>query len=43
VGVWYITVYVHNCRADFECGHHVALGLNGGAAFTLLLVYVSNR
>jgi len=30
------------CRADFECGHHVVLGLSGGAAFTLL-VYVLNR
>jgi len=34
---------VSHCGAEFECGHHVVLRLSGGAAFTLLLVYVSNR
>jgi len=34
---------LEECRADFECGHHVVLGLRGKAASTLLLVYVSNR
>jgi len=41
--VEFLIVQRENCRADFECGDHVVLGLSGRAAFTLLLVYVSNR
>jgi len=35
--------WLTGCWVDFECGHHLELGLSGTAAFTLLLVYVSNR
>jgi len=34
---------LEGCMADLQCSLQMVLGLSGGAVFTLLLVYVSNR